>query len=100
MRLSRKRGHRKPPMAIVVSRPTFWGNPFKVGVHGDRATCVRAHQDWLAGLRDDAPNGKSAREVLARIGELRGKVLACWCHPSEACHADTLLKLANGGNAA
>jgi len=86
-------------MAIVVSRPTFWGNPWRVGVHGDRGACVRAHQDWLAGLRHDAPGGKSAGEVLARIGELRGKDLACWCGPDEACHADTLLGLANAGGA-
>lgn len=97
IRLSRKSGWRKPPGAVTVARPTRWGNPWRVGAHGDRATCVRAHADWLAGLRDDAPGGQSAREVLARIGELRGKDLACWCRLDEPCHADTLLRLANGG---
>ncbi len=29
--------------------------------------------------------------------ELRGKNLACWCKPGEACHADVLLELARGG---
>jgi len=98
IKLSRRRGHRKPHDAVTVARPTFWGNPWRVGVHGDRAACVRAHADWLAGLRDDAPDGESARDVLARIGELRGKSLACWCHLNEQCHGDTLIALANGGD--
>ncbi|MCC6355246.1 MAG: DUF4326 domain-containing protein [Verrucomicrobiae bacterium] len=97
IRLSRKRGWRKPPRAVTVARPTYWGNPWRVGVHGDRATCVRAHADWLAGKRHDAPDGRSAGEVLARIGELRGKDLACWCLLDGPCHADALLKLANQG---
>jgi len=29
------------------------------------------------------------------LSELRGKNLACWCKPGEACHADVLLALAN-----
>jgi len=31
---------------------------------------------------------------LARISELRGKDLVCWCAP-KPCHADILLELAN-----
>jgi hypothetical protein len=33
-------------------------------------------------------------DLLARLPELRGKVLGCWCHP-EQCHGDTLAELAN-----
>lgn len=29
IQLSRKKGHRKPEGAIVVARPTKWGNPFR-----------------------------------------------------------------------
>lgn len=97
IRLSRKRGCRKPRHAVTVARPTRWGNPWLVGKHGDQATCVQAHADWLAGKRHDAPNGASAKEVLARIGELRGRDLACWCGLDGPCHADTLLRLANQG---
>jgi hypothetical protein len=42
IRLSRSRGWRKPSGAVVVSRPTRWGNPFRVG-----ATYL-----WLAGEQD------------------------------------------------
>ena len=58
---------------------------------------MKAHADWLAGKRDDAPGGKSARDVPARIGELRGRDLACWCPLDGPCHADILLRLAMKG---
>lgn len=31
---------------------------------------------------------------LARLHELRGKNLACWCKPGHPCHADVLLDVA------
>ena len=31
------------------------------------------------------------------VAELHGKNLACWCPLDQACHADVLLELANGG---
>ena len=33
--------------------------------------------------------------ILARLPELRGKNLACWCKPGTPCHTDVLLELAN-----
>lgn len=36
VRLRRTRGWRKPPDAIVVARPTRWGNPYEVGSPGLR----------------------------------------------------------------
>ena len=35
------------------------------------------------------------RRVLASLHELRGMNLACWCSPSQPCHADLLLELVN-----
>jgi len=34
--------------------------------------------------------------ILSALPTLRGKPLACWCKPGCACHADILLRLANG----
>ncbi|MES2671595.1 MAG: DUF4326 domain-containing protein [Pseudomonadota bacterium] len=34
-------------------------------------------------------------KLLARLEELRGKNLACWCAPELKCHADVLLEIAN-----
>jgi Domain of unknown function (DUF4326) len=41
-----------------------------------------------------------APELLARLPELRGKDLMCWCALGEACHADVLLELAKYRSAA
>lgn len=36
-----------------------------------------------------------ARALAARLHEIRGRPLACWCPPDMPCHADALLALAN-----
>jgi hypothetical protein len=44
----------------------------------------------------DASFGYPMRQTLIiRLPELRGCNLACWCKPSDPCHADVLLELAN-----
>lgn len=102
IQLSRRKGARKPEKAVVVARPTIWGNPFKVGAAVEagysRAGCVSAFEDWLAGnpWACGADRYETQRAtILARIGELRGKDLACWCPLDQPCHADVLLRLAN-----
>ncbi|MFC5342897.1 DUF4326 domain-containing protein (plasmid) [Brevundimonas staleyi] len=83
--------HRCRPSAdaIYVGRGSKWGNPFRIGVDGDRATVIAKHERWLRGQH----------ALLRALGELRGKDLACFCAP-EACHADLLLRLANGSREA
>lgn len=87
LQLSRKKGFRLPAGAIVVARPTKWGNPYKMGKL-TRAQAVAAYRrDFLAGkLRVSATDARS---------ELRGHDLACWCPLGGPCHADLLLKTAN-----
>jgi hypothetical protein len=100
IQLRRTKGWRKPIDAVVVARPTRWGNPFRVGdvIHRgplysghdeivrDRAHAVRLYRQWLF--------TQEHSENLAV--ELRGRVLACWCPLDQPCHADVLLELANG----
>lgn len=89
IQLRRTRGWRKPVGAVVVARPSRWGNPFRVGVDGDRAECVARYRAALdAG---DLPFG-----VGDVRRELAGRDLACWCRPGEPCHADVLLDVAAG----
>ncbi|WP_239029233.1 DUF4326 domain-containing protein [Pseudonocardia acidicola] len=86
IQLRRTKGWRKPAGAIVVARPGRWGNPFSV-VELGRAEAIAAHRRWLL----------SRPELLAAVRrELAGHDLACWCPLTEACHADTLIELANG----
>jgi hypothetical protein len=86
IRLSRRKGFRLPRGAVVVSRPTKWGNPFK-----GRAA-VSKYRRWLKGF----PAGKAIAAAAKR--ELRGKQLACWCPLDRECHADVLIEIANGGS--
>src|SRR3954451_2908965 len=113
IRLSRRKGWRKPEGAIVVARPTRWGNPFSVQRFG-RPTAVRlfavaARGTWDPSLLSSLECSDVQRVLrdrdawLQRLGgdptelarsELRGHDLACWCSLDQPCHADVLLELA------
>jgi hypothetical protein len=90
IQLRRTRGWRLPDNAVIISRPTKWGNPFRIGVDGTREECVRQFGRWIVG---DDPK---ARDLRRALDELRGKDLACWCPPGP-CHGDMLIAMANGG---
>ena len=93
---SRAKGWRMPEGAVYVGRPTVWQNPY--GIPGTKAMiteatrddCVRAHREMVAG--ECAALGR----IPSYIRQLRGKNLACWCKLDQPCHADTLLRIANG----
>jgi uncharacterized protein DUF4326 len=107
----RTKGWRKPEGAVVVSRPSKWGNPFRIGEPSlwanhapmDRQQAVEAYRymiasvDHIVGERAWSPNPYFAAEVR---GELRGRDLACWCPLDQPCHADVLLEIANAPVAA
>jgi hypothetical protein len=80
-----KRAVETPADAVYIGRGSKWGNPFKIGQHGDRAAVIAQHEAWL----------RDQHHLLRSIGELRGKDLVCFCAPA-ACHGDLLLRLANG----
>lgn len=87
--------------AVVVARPSRWGNPLKVGKRFECADygvvipeitpeiAVKLFREvWARRLED----GPAAQAVLKG---LRGKNLACWCALDAPCHADVLLELTN-----
>jgi hypothetical protein len=88
VQLQRTKGWRKPVGAIVVARPSQWGNPFRLGLDGDRDLIVGLYREALV----NGALGISERDVRT---ELAGRDLACWCPPGAACHADVLLEVAN-----
>lgn len=61
-----------------------FANPFVIGKDGDRAEVIATYRAWLLYQPD----------LLARLPELAGKRLACWCSPA-ACHGDVLVELLN-----
>jgi hypothetical protein len=99
VQLRRTKFWRMPPDTIMVSRPSIWGNPFRVGVDGDAAECVAKYrQAWEDALRSANAHPRHPPMPFGTplfLGPLRGKHLACWCPLDQACHADVLLELAN-----
>ena len=87
VQLSRKKGWRMPDNTVKVDRSTKWGNPFVVGEDAlDARDAVIAFDVAVANQLIDYPNPL----------DLRGKNLACWCALDAKCHADVLLRMANG----
>jgi hypothetical protein len=97
IQLRRTGGWRMPHGALKVDRTTRWGNPFRLGIDGDRAQCVALYRHWL--VRGNAAvqgvRGDTRDELLRDLPQLRGHDLACWCPPDQPCHAEVLLELAN-----
>lgn len=88
--------------AVNVSRPSIFGNPFKVSARHDRAYVVQLFSQvmccWTAMLPDPSPQEQDAArlKLFRDIGTLTGKNLACWCAlDGNPCHADVLLNIAN-----
>lgn len=71
-------------LLVRVDRRSDWGNPFAIPDDGDRHTVIDNYG------RHYLPHKPS---LLSRTSKLKGKALACWCHP-EPCHGDVLATLA------
>ncbi len=67
---------------VYIGRGSKWGNPFKIGVHSDRAAVIEEYREYIL----------TKPELLKALPELYGKTLGCWCAP-RACHGDVLVKL-------
>lgn len=87
IQLRRTKGWRKPAGAVVVARPSRWGNPHRLEDVGRDAAIAAYERDLRAGR---LPFGV---DDVRR--ELRGRDLACWCSLEDRCHADVLLAIAN-----
>lgn len=82
----RSRGFRLPAEAVCVTRPGRWGNPFETADEFRR---------WLAGeiVRPDLAERRAW--IIANVGLLRGRPIACWCPIGADCHADVLAAMAD-----
>jgi hypothetical protein len=112
LQLSRKKGYKRPEGAVLISRPSMWGNPyriepgrgitkpFKYVVYDDNRAVSICCLD-LEGAREVAVDMFKAymrREPMLRAAArttLRGRDLLCWCPVGSPCHGDVLLKIAN-----
>ena len=120
-RIQRKRikGWKMPDNTISVTRPSDYGNPFKIGHHYikggggiPRLGLQFIYTEAYDGYQDETYTTiKTIEESLEwykwyvstwSVGEidkikkeLKGKDLACWCPLDKPCHADILIKLVN-----
>ncbi|WP_353629037.1 DUF4326 domain-containing protein [Proteus mirabilis] len=70
-------------------RGTLWGNPYAIGVDGDRGEVIRKFKYDFD--RDYLKGGNDFKEKLKK---LRGHTLGCHCKPY-ACHGDVLAQYLN-----
>ena len=84
MKVLNKHRHGVPAGAVYIGRGSKWGNPFRIGPDGDRATVIAKYERWLA----------RQYHLLAAADALRGHDLVCFCAPLP-CHGDVLLRFAN-----
>lgn len=111
IQMSRQRPWRaEHPDAVIVARPSKWGNPFKVGnelvpprlgqnpsvtITAELAVAAFAsHVARFAAEFDEYTFGGDQHD----LAELAGRDLACWCALDQPCHADVLLRIANGSS--
>lgn len=74
-----------PPNGRRVTRPSRWGNPFRVGVEAADATQA------VAMFRDHLHRHPELVERARR--ELAGFDLGCTCPLDQPCHADVWLEV-------
>jgi hypothetical protein len=95
VQLKRTKGWKMPENTVKIDRTTRWGNPFTPAACGSVAAAVANHAAWMKGALA-APDGAVPPSVEEIRGALRGRHLACWCALDGPCHADLMLKIANG----
>lgn len=74
--------HKKHPHDVYIGRPSIWGNPFKIGDDGTREEVIEKYRDFLL----------NSPELLAKIQQLKGKTLGCYCKPMK-CHGDVIVEI-------
>jgi hypothetical protein len=68
---------------ILCDRRTMFGNPFKIGMDGNRAEVIEKHMHYFFGrIRMDCV----FREAVAGLKDHK---LGCWCEPLP-CHCHTI----------
>lgn len=93
------------PDAVIVARPSKWGNPYRVtGGVTPASQAVTLFADFIercsrSNIEPRVQNdglGVWNRDIKTNIvAALEGRDLACWCALDQPCHADVLLEIAN-----
>ena len=75
---------------VKVDRSTVLGNPFRIGVDGDRAEVIEKYRQSLWKHIQQRDHISLALYDLYKGWKWHGIIyLGCWCAP-KACHADII----------
>ena len=73
------------------------GNPFSIGVDGDRAEVIEKFRQWLwpqvkvwKEKGEMSPAIIELRSIAVDVADGKRVILTCWCKP-EACHGDVIV---------
>jgi len=106
----RVKGWKAPMNMVVVSRPSMYSNPYRVGyeVKNNAEAVACFERDLIAARagkmtvemlevwgRNHRAGAAAPFYIVAQVKYLRGQNLACWCPLDQPCHADVLLRMAN-----
>jgi len=82
---------------VYIMRPSRFGNPFVLGIDGDRTEVIAKYKEWLTtgeSFGNKEATEEARQKLLKALPILRNKNLICKCKPY-ACHGDVLLELIN-----
>ena len=81
---------KKEKFDVYCGRPGPFGNPFKIGIHGNRMETIKKYREWVENQDD----------YIMRLRQVcKGRVLGCWCNRNEACHCDIIIEICDNGEA-
>jgi hypothetical protein len=69
---------------VYIGRPSIFGNPFEIGKDGNREDVIKKYREYFYERIEKDINFR------AKIRNLKGKILGCWCKP-EDCHGDIIV---------
>lgn len=72
-------------MSVYVqgAKGSKWKNPFTIKKCGSAEEACRKYREYIL----------NTPSLLCSLGELKGKILGCWCKPDNMCHGDVLAQL-------
>jgi len=85
---------RKEKYTVYIGRGSVFGNPFKIGINGDRKKVIKLYKEWI----------KYHPEILKAIYALpKDAILGCFCvktpidfiRKNKFCHGEVILELYN-----
>ncbi len=93
------KGFRRPTDAVDVTNATEYGNPYDYRKIRQRLKCteIQAREIAVAGYIRYLKRTERGQKLFRKVqNNLKDRNLFCYCPLSKPCHADVLLRVANG----